>query len=317
MRLLTSIFKEEIFWLFFRSIIPAVSGIIDYIVETVLWQGQWCTLLKINLLTFLNIPSPLTMHVIGLSASVATPPMIGDPGEFEYLMNNLLKNEKGFVLGLNMREDYLNGKVLNMRTLPTYILKMGYDDIESYINSLRHNYRRRLNKFRKEFANVRTETSDCSLFNEKHYRLYLEIMKRTRTKLEILKSDLFRNLPSNFTLTSYYNGTSMLCWHITCNDRNTLFFFFGGMDYTFRDHYQSYHNNLYGIITEAIQKKSDFIDLGQTAETAKSRLGGKAEERRMFLYHRNPFILNVLRPFKKMLTYSGTCEKYNVFKVSN
>jgi hypothetical protein len=129
--------------------------------------------------------------------------------------------------------------------------------------------------------------------------------------------DLFRNLPSNFILTTYYNETGILCWHITCHDKNTLFFFFGGMDYSLRDHYQSYHNNLYGIISEAIQNKYDFIDLGQTAETAKSRFGGKPEERRMFLYHRNPLILYFLKPFKGVLAYSKIGENSNVFKTSN
>jgi hypothetical protein len=270
--------------------------------------------LKINLLTFLNIPSPLTMNVIGLPVSVAASPLIGDTCEFQYLLDYLLKKEKGFILALNVKEDFLVDKVLNIRTLPTFILKLGFNNIESYENSLRHDYRRRLHKFKKNFINVRMKASDCSLFNEEHYRLYLEIMKRTKTKLETLRLDLFQNLPSNFVLTTYYNETRMLCWHITCNDGKTLFFFFGGMEYSLRDHYQSYHNNLYGIITEAIQEKCDSIDLGQTAETAKTRLGGKQEERKMFLYHRNPLILNFLRPFKRFLTYSKTIEKSNVFK---
>ena len=273
--------------------------------------------IKVNLLTFLNIPSPFTMHVIGLPVSVAAPPLIGEPAEFQYLLDYLLKNEKGFILALNVKEDLLVDKVLNMRTLPTFILKLGFNDIESYENSLRHNYRRRVHKFIEKFYNVRTEATDCSLFNEEHYRLYLEIMKRTKTKLEILSMDLFRNLPSNFVMTSYYNENSMLCWHITCRDGNTLFFFFGGMNYSSRDNFQSYHNNLYGIIREAISNKYDFIDLGQTAETAKSRFGAIPEERKMFLYHSNPVILYFLRPFKRILTYSKTCEKSNVFKTGN
>jgi hypothetical protein len=283
----------------------------------ILVAGTIVYTLKVDLLTFLNIRSPVSMQVIGLPVSIATPPVIGDPREFQYLLNHILKTEKGFILGLNMKEDYLINKVLNMRTLPTFMLKIGFNNIENYENSLRHNYRRRLNIFRKKFSNVRTECSDCSLFNEGHYRLYLEIMRRTKTKLETLSFNLFRNLPSNFLLTTYYNETALLCWHITCSDGNTLFFFFGGMDYSLRDHYQSYHNNLYGIIIEAIQKKYDFIDLGQTAETAKRRLGGEPQERRMFLYHRNPLILNALRPFKRVLTYSKTGENSNVFKTCN
>jgi hypothetical protein len=271
--------------------------------------------LKIDILTFSYIPSPVKMHVIGLPASIAAPPLIGEPGEFQYLLYNILQKEKGFILGLNMVEDYLIGKVINMRTLPTFILKIGFDNTENFERTLRHSYRRRLHRFSEKFSNIRTETSDCYHFNQEHHRLYIEIMKRTRTKLEILSQDFFRNLPSNFILTTHYNENDMLCWHITCNDRNVLYFFFGGMDYSFRDRYQSYHNNLLSIITEAINNKYELLDLGQTAEIAKTRLGAMPEERRMFLYHRNPVIFHFLRSFKGLLSYSKRYEKNNVFKI--
>lgn len=271
---------------------------------------------KVNLLTFLHIPSPLKMRVIGLPVSVATSPVIGQPAGFIYLLKHILDNEKGFILGLNMMDDYLTDRVLNMRTLPTFLISGHFDSTESYENALRHNYRRRLHRFRGRFLTVREEISDCSLFSSEHYRLYLEIMRRTRTKLETISMDLFRNLPSNFTLTTYYNEKDMLCWHITCLDGKKLTFFFGGMDYKLRGQFQSYHNNLFGILSEAIEKKCDVLDLGQTAETAKMRLGGIKEERKMFLFHRNPLILNVLLPFKRFLTYSNDVENCNVFKSS-
>jgi hypothetical protein len=273
--------------------------------------------LKVDILTFTNIPSPVTMHIIGLPASIAAPPVIGNQEEFQYLLNEILRKEKGLILGLNFLEDYLVGKVINMRTLPTVILKKGFDSIEDYENSMRHSYRRRLKRFREKFSDVRTETSGCSDFTREHYRLYMEIMKRTRTKLEILNAELFRNLPSNFELTTHYNESNMLCWYITCKDDNVLFFFFGGMDYSLRDKYQSYHNNLYSIIAEGVRNKYKIIDLGQTAEIAKSRLGGRPEERRMFLYHRNQVIFHILRLFRSILTYSGIAEKSNVFKSGN
>jgi hypothetical protein len=271
-------------------------------------------ILRINFLTFLNVRSPVTMHIIGLPVSVAAPPVIGDPSEFPFLLDFILKQEKGFILGLNLLDDYLYNKVIHMRTLPTMVFYLQFDNQESYLNALRHPYRRRIFRFREHFTDVRPVVSDCSVFSAEHFGLYLEIMKRTKTKLEILNLDFFRKLPSNFTLTTYYHENGMLCWHITCCDGNALFFLFGGMDYRFRDMFQSYHNNLYGIITEAIQRKSGMIDLGQTAETAKARLGAGPEERRMFLYHRNPLVLNLIRPFSGFLGYTKKIENCSVFK---
>ena len=273
--------------------------------------------LKIDILTFANIPSPFKVHVVGIPVSVASPPIIGDPGEFEYFLSEIIKIEHGIILGLNFMEDYLKDKVLNLRTLPTIILRLHSDSMVSYERSLRHPYRRRINRIREKFSDVTPVTSDCSVFNEEHYSLYLQIMKKTTTKLEILSLNLFKYLPSNFQLTTYYFENKMICWHVVCKDNDVLFFFFGGMNYPFLDRFHSYNNNLLGIVSLAIDNNYREIDFGQTAEIAKTRLGGKPGERRMFFYHRNYIIFGILRLFRNLINYSKTFEKPNVFKVDN
>lgn len=270
--------------------------------------------LKVDIFTFANVPSPFKLQIIGLPASIASPPMIGDTGEFEYFLSELIQLESGLILGINFLENYLQDKFINMRTLPTFILKLGFESFEHYENSLRHTYRRRIHKIKDKFANVRSLITDCSEFSEEHYSLYIQIMKKTSTKLETLSFNVFKNLPSNFSLTTFYNEQKMLCWYIVCRDFNVLFFFFGGMNYKLRDQFQSYHNNLLGIITTAIDQKYNIIDFGQTAEIAKTRLGGTISERRMFLYHKNPMILGLLKLFRNLISYSKTNKKCHVFK---
>jgi hypothetical protein len=187
----------------------------------------------------------------------------------------------------------------------------------SYENSLRHDYRRRIYRIREKFSGVTSVTSECSAFYEEHYSLYLQIMKKTTTKLETLSIDVFRYLPSNFRLTTYYFDGKMICWHVVCNDTGVLFFFFGGMNYAYRDQFQSYNNNLLGILSAAFVQKYRVIDFGQTAEIAKTRLGGVFSERRMFLYHRNPILFGLLKLFRSLITYSVTNEKPRVFRIEN
>ena len=273
--------------------------------------------LRINILTFANIPSPLRFQVIGLPVSIAAPPIIGDFREFEYLLSELIKLESGIILGLNFLHDYLANKVLNLRTLPTIILKPGFDKIENYENSLRHAYRRRIHRIRQKFLNVTSVTSECIGFNEEHYALYLEIMKKTTTKFETLSLESFKYLPFDFQLTTYYIEKVMLCWHIILKDVNVLFFYFGGMNYLLRDQFQSYNNNLLGILSYAIDQKFNLIDLGQTAETAKTRLGGELSERRMFLYHKNPLIFGVIKIFRNLISYNKINQSCHVFKIGN
>jgi hypothetical protein len=96
-----------------------------------------------------------------------------------------------------------------------------------------------------------------------------------------------------------------------------MFFFFGGMNYMLRDRFQSYNNNLLGIISAAIDLKYASIDFGQTAEIAKTRLGGTVSERRMFLYHKNPIFLGMFKLLSRLISYTKTNEKCHVFKTVN
>lgn len=273
--------------------------------------------LTINIFTFSNFYSAFKAQVIGLPVSVAAPPIIGDPGEFEYLLSEIIRSERGLILGINFMEDYLHNKVANLRTLPTIILNLKQDTLTGYENSLRHDYRRRIRRIREKFRNVRAVSSGCLEFSERHYALYLQIMKKTTTKLETLSPGVFKYLPSNFRLTTYYSGNDMLCWHITCSDTTTFFFFFGGMNYALCKVFASYNNNLLCILSAAIDKKYRLIDFGQTAETAKSRLGGEPDERRMFLFHRNPIILRLIRLLSSLINYTKRYEKPHVFKLED
>jgi hypothetical protein len=273
--------------------------------------------LKVDILTFANIPSPFKVQVIGIPISVAAPPIIGDPSEFEYFLSEIIRIEPGIILGINFIEDYLKDKVLNLRTLPTIILKLQSDNMVRYENSLRHPYRRRIHRIKEKFSNVTSITSECSVFSEEHYSLYLQIMKKTTTKLETLSLDVFKYLPPNFQLTTYYSDKKMLCWHVVCKDTGVLFFFFGGMNYKYRDQFHSYNNNLLGIVSFAMDHKYQEIDFGQTAEVAKTRLGGKLSERRMFFYHRNPIMFGILKLLRTLINYSKTYKKPTVFKIES
>jgi hypothetical protein len=270
--------------------------------------------LRIHLFTFSGISSPVKMHVIGLPVSVATEPLVGDPDKFEYLLNEILQREKGVIAGLNFMQHHINGITLNMRTLPTIIIKNSAADLLQYEKTLRHPYRRRLHLVQQKFEGVRSATTSCADFTETHYRLYLQIMKKTRTKLETLSFDSFRYLPRNFLLTTYFHEEEMLCWHILCRDNRTLFFYFGGMNYALRDRFDSYHNNLLGILSRAMEEGYKEIDLGQTAEIAKLRFGGEVSERNMFLYHRNRIIMGVFRLFSNMINYDYTSPEHHVFR---
>ena len=280
----------------------------------ILVYGTVVYTLKVNLLTFSKLKWFLKMHVIGIPVSIATPPYVGKEEFAEYLIDHILNVEKGLFLGINFTKDYCTARVANMRTLPTIVMDVNFEDFETYKRSIRYPYRRRLTKHESHFKTVESKTTSCFEFTDYHYRLYLDIMKRTKTKLEILSSDFFKNLPENFKLTSHYLNEKILAWQIVTVENSKLYFLFGGMDYENRDTYSSYYNNLLGILKFAVQNRFKTLDFGQTAELAKLRLGGEISERRMFLHHSNKFLNWIIKKVKSLIEYSYKSEAPKVFK---
>ena len=146
-------------------------------------------------------------------------------------------------------------------------------------------------------------STPCSQFTQAHHALYMQIMQHTSSKLEVLSHAFFRNLPEPFSLTSCYLEGSLICWHVTCADDDTLYFFFGGHDYALLNSHHVYFNNLFSIVGQAIEGGYQQLDLGQTAEIAKIKTGGYPVFKSMFLYHRHPVIRLLLTLAKPLISY--------------
>lgn len=272
-----------------------------------LWEGDEVSAgacvytLRFDILTFSRIPSPVRMQVVGVPVSVSAAGIVGRTRpDVEALIRAILATERGLVLGLNLDPEVDPSPATAMAMLPTLVLQRGFASWTDYLATLRAPYRRRAKRILGAFRGVRAETTPCSAFTGAHHRLYLQIMRRTPSRLEVLSEDFFRSLPGGFYLTTYYAGDRMLCWHVNCRDDDTLLFLFGGHDYASLAEYEGYFNNLFGIVQEAIRGGFRRIEFGQTAEVAKMKTGGSVVPKRMFLYHRRRlprWLLRVGRPW--------------------
>ena len=243
------------------------------------------------------------MHIVGVPCSVSSPGIFGDQPGIEALKKHIYEVEKGFILVLNLEEKVPGGSFASGKTLPTVVLSNHYSDWQDYISSLRSNYRRRLNHINQPNKDLRFEKMQCSQFNGEMYQQYLEVYKRSNGKLEKLSFDFFKNLPSDFMLTVCFKNNEVIGWNIALSNRNIHYFFLGGIDYKLNKSYNTYLRLLSSIIKDGIEKKADFIELGQTAEIPKMRLGGKLVPRYMEAHHSN-FILN------KLIKLSGSLLEY-------
>ena len=270
--------------------------------------------LKLDLLTFVSIPSPYKMHIAGVPCSVSSSGFLGSLEHFQELIKNVISHEKGLFICLNLNVVPDFHDMVVGRTLPAVIIENRFYSWENYIQSLRADYRRRIMNLSHSFRGINAERTTCSRFSSEMYHQYRKVLKRSKGKLETLSFSFFKNLPANFCLSAYYQKTNLLGWYISISYKKKFSFFLGGIEYGMNSRYNTYLNILSGVLREGIERNASLIDLGQTAEIPKMRLGGRLAEKVMLGYHPNRLVKYLLKAGKGVLEYSKNFPEHNVFK---
>jgi hypothetical protein len=270
--------------------------------------------LKIDLFTFSAIKSPVTMHVIGVPASVSCSGLIGAPGHQNELLEHILEQEKGIILVLNIPPGQMPARGIVLRTLPTVEITHPFSTWEEFVAGMRSEYRRRVRKITDPSHDLLVKRDDCSDYSDSHHELYLQVWNKSTTRLEKLTLEFFRHLPPEFELVSMYRDGKLAAWHINLKEDERLVFFFGGIDYSVNRTLNAYFNNLLCIVREGVTAGYKNIELGQTAETPKLRLGGKLIEKNMVIYHHNTVVMFFLRLITPLAGYNRTIPATHVFK---
>jgi len=264
--------------------------------------------LEMNLFTFIGRSLTINSTIIGLPLSVSCSGIIGKK---EKMIDFVFKKEKGLVLIMNVGPN-IYSKKNRIESLPTVIFHNHFKNSDDYINRMRKTYRRRFKKAQKYRIMMKKDD-----FTQEHYKYYLQIMNKTKNKLETLSFDFFKNLPKEFVLRTAKTNEQILAWNYILIEDNRKYFFFGGLNYKENHHYCSYFNSLYDIILEGIKQQCKIIDLGQTAEIAKIRAGGELDKKYIYIHHSN-FIINfVFTLFKRFFQYKKKIPKLGVFKNEN
>jgi len=270
-----------------------------------------------DLLTFIKIKSPIKMHIVGIPCSVSSSGIFGESQAVMALKNYIYNNEKGFVLFLNLEEKPLKGSFASGNTLPSIVLENSFADRDAYLKSLRAPYRRRLKLINNQNDEIFFEKKHCDEFTEEMYQQYLDVYNRSSGKLEKLNFDFFKNLPADFILTVCYKGNKLIGWNLALSDKSIYYFFLGGVDYKRNKTYNTYFRLLSTLIFDGIDNKSAIIDLGQTAEIPKMRLGGKPFFKFMEAHHSNLIFNKILMLFKGLLEYKRKLENTHSLKEEN
>jgi len=257
----------------------------------ILKTGAIVYTLKLDLFTYLPVSSPVRMKIAGVPCSVSSSGFVGSGEFFPKLIEHIKNEEKGMLLILNLDSNPLIENMVCGRTLPTVAITNRFQSWESYVNSLKANYRRRVLQLSRSFSEITEKKATCDQFDGQMYKQYLDVLKRSKGKLETLSLEFFQNLPSNFNLTAYYYQKNLIGWYISATFKEKYYFFLGGIDYKMNKQFNTYFNILFGVLKEGIEKKASIIDLGQTAEIPKLRMGGNLIEK-----------VDAWTPFKRITT---------------
>jgi len=270
--------------------------------------------LRLNLFTYYKLSLPITMQITGIPCSVSCGGLVGKSNRTLELFENICLQEKGLKLALNI--DSIDGvprKIFAGNTLPVIKFKNNFSSTNDYLKSLRADYRRRLDLINKKSSALQFTQNSCSKFTIEMYHQYIRVYERSNAKLERLDYRFFKYLPSEFKLiVARANGT-LAGWFITLNADSKLYFFLGGLNYSMNEELETYHRLLQEIILQGINSGAQYIDLGQTAEIPKMRLGGESQSKYMIANHSN--MINILlRASKKLLEYKNDFPKHHVFR---
>jgi len=270
--------------------------------------------LALDVLTFLHIKSPMKMHVVGVPCSVSCPGIFGSIVDTEFLLKSIFEQEKGFVLALNLESPNANTSFANGKTLPTVILHNNFSSWDDYLFNLRADYRRRLSRIHAATEGITMETVDCDSFTELMYAQYLQVYKRSKGKLERLSFSFFQNLPRAFQLTICSLHEKVIGWNISLREGQFHYFFMGGIDYARNKDNATYLRLLSNLVKGGIEGKATYIELGQTAEIPKLKMGASLEIRYMQAHHSNVGLNHILCAGRKLLSYRRELPEFHVFK---
>lgn len=270
--------------------------------------------LYLDLFTFIKIKSPIKMNIVGVPCSVSSQGLIGQNESIEALKQYITNAEKGFKLFLNLKNKPATVLSASGRTLPTILLQNRFSDWNNYKSALRSNYRRRLNQINSRNPTIGFERKQNIDFTQEMYYQYLQVYKRSSGKLEKLNVDFFKNLPKEFILTACYNKDVLLGWNLALEIKETCYFFLGGINYKHNRKYNTYLRLLSFLIKNGITQKFKYIELGQTAETPKMRMGGKPIELYMEASHSNLLLNKIIKLSSSLLEYKAKLENTTVFK---
>ncbi|WP_051188669.1 GNAT family N-acetyltransferase [Proteocatella sphenisci] len=264
---------------------------------------------RLNLFNFKKgLKFSLPLRIVGLPVSIAMPGIFGDMSP----ALKILKSLSGLSLILNSDKKFINGG----KTLSSFVFKNQFSDYDTYLNSLRSSYRRRIKIAQEKGKNLNIKRLENKDFSSNHYNLYKDVFDRSENKLEILPLEFFKEFSADLYEFKDHKDEVLAFVQILERKNELLFLFCGFKEEDVKNH-DIYYNMLQFILKEGIRRGTDTINFGQTSEETKSKIGCIEEPKYLYLHHNNPLLGWALKKLTPYFSYKGYPNKHRVYKVNS
>lgn len=221
-------------------------------------------------------------------------------------------------------------------SIPFMNLKIEWNSFAAYLSALRHPYRRKIILSLKKIQQVHPVITRKAEYNQndtmpalvlsepdkgfadEFYKLYLAVMERTATKLEVLNLSFFRNIfqhHQEYKLLSLVVKGEVISSAVLIFTEDTLIFMLAGREHE-KDKYDSYFNLVYGIIALAIEKGCREIKMGQTSYWVKQCVGAMAEPELIYFASSRPVVHWILKSLRHIVFPVTKLKDVDVFHKS-
>jgi hypothetical protein len=140
------------------------------------------------------------------------------------------------------------------------------------------------------------------------------VYERSEYKLEKLPIDFFKEAKA--AVVEFKQDNEPIAFVQYSIDNKRMVFLFGGLDYSLNQKYDLYQNMLLYLVRAAIENNCTSLNLGQTAEEMKCKLGAVQEMKYLYIHYNNRMINWLVKKFSGFFSYKVMDIKLKVFKGS-
>ncbi len=267
---------------------------------------------QLDILTYGIGRLALPVTIIGMPCSVSSPGChIGN--ETRSAAADVIGAIPGARLLLNAPASLHLRGLSRGQTLPACMLTIAWGSFDEYLEAMRSHYRYRIRAAQRKWQSVTlVELDRPQDFDDVLYDLYLNVYQRSRYKIEQLPIGFFQSFPAR--ITKFVVNGKPIAFVQTLQAGDRLHFLFGGLDYGVSRLFDTYLNILLHVVRKGIEGGCHVVDLGQTAEATKMRLGCTLAPRYFLAGHANRLLSAVIARFAGPLGYNLPLECSHVFR---